>query len=145
MKKLFFALAVILVFASCKTSYQMTTTTVDFSSYAKNGFLVTTSSIGGAYQSLGIVSSDCQPGYVAQSAPKVSKDKADAIYESTPVKLSGRYGDCNRADLVDALYQQAIQLKANGLIDVRFSDYSIKIGSAYQIYHTATGLAIKTK
>lgn len=145
MKKILFALAVILIFASCKTSYQMTTTTVDFGNYNNNGFLITTSSIGVPYQSLGIVSADCQPGYISQPSQKANKDKGDGIYGSSPVKLSGQYGDCNRADLVDALYQQALQLKANALIDVKFSDYAVKIGSAYQMYHTATGMAVKTK
>jgi hypothetical protein len=141
MKKLIFILSVALLTACSATTYQMKTTTVSFEDYSRNGFLITTSSIGTAYQSLGIVSADCQPGLIAKAEKPVKADKSDDIYGASPVKHTGQYGDCNKADLIDALYIQAVELKASGLIDVKFQDYSY--GSI--VYHSATGLAVKIK
>lgn len=141
MRKVLFILSIALLTACSASTYQMSTTTVSFENYSRNGFLITTSSIATAYQSLGIVSADCKPGLIAKAEKPVKTDKGDDIYSTVPVRHTGQYGDCNKADLIDALYAQALQLKATALIDVKFQDYSF----GATVVHSATGLAVKTK
>ena len=145
MNKLLTCLIVVL-FISCSTTYQMTTTTVNFENYNREGFLITTSSIGSDYQSLGLVDVSCQRGYVPrQTNPENKIVKGDDIYGSSVASHTSEYFSCTKADLVDAIYSQAKVLKANAIIDLKFSEYTIKTEAGLKVVFTATGLAVKMK
>ena len=141
------ALIAIALLASCSaTTYQMTTTTVDFENYNRDGFLITTSSVGSNYQSLGLVDVACQQGYVPREIKAIKKSvKDDNIYGSTSTSHTSAYFSCSKADLIDAIYVQAKELKANAIIDLRFSEYTAKSETGSKVIFTATGLAVKMK
>lgn len=140
-------LIVIALLASCSaTTYQMTTTTVDFENYNRDGFLITTSSVASNYQSLGLVDVSCQQGYIPREIKAEKKSaKDDNIYGSTIPSHTSAYFYCSKADLIDAIYLQAKEIKANAIIDLRFSEYTTKTETGLKVIYTATGLAIKMK
>lgn len=145
MNKLLICLIAVLFF-SCKTSFQMTTTTVNFENYNRDGFLITTSSIGSDYKSLGLVDVSCQTGFVpSKTNPEKKIVKEDAIFGSPAPALTDEYFYCTKTDLIDAIYSQAKGLKANAIIDLKFSEYTIKTKSGSKVVFTATGLAVKIK
>lgn len=131
---------------SCGITYHMTTTTVNFENYNREGFLITTSSIGSEYQSLGLVDVSCQRGYVPrQTNPEKKIVKGDDIYGSSITPHTSEFFYCTKTDLIDAIYSQAKELKANAIIDLKFSEYTIKTQAGLQVVFTATGLAVKMK
>lgn len=145
MRKIFACLFTVL-FISFSTTYHLTTTTVDFKNYNWEGFLITTSSIGSAYESLGIVDVSCQPGYVPRQAkPEKEIAKEDDVYGSFVASHTSGYFNCTKADLIDAIYSQAKDLKANAIVDLKFSEYTIKTETGLKVVYTATGLAISIK
>jgi len=127
MKKLLFILAIALLTA-CSSTYEMTSSVVSFEKYNKAGFLITTSSIGTTYQSLGMVSINCQTGV----------DPGGAINQR-PMFSKAIYHDCDQDGMVSELYKQAIKLNANAIIDLKFYNYLTKTG----FIHSVTGLAVK--
>ena len=146
MNKLITCFVVVFLLSSCGITSHMTTTTVDFEKYNHEEFLITTSSIGSDYQSLGLVDVSCQRGYVPrQINPEKKIIKGDDIYGSSITSHTSEYFYCTKADLIDAIYSQAKELKANAIIDLKFSEYTVKTPAGLQVVFTATGLAVNMK
>lgn len=146
MNKLIALIAIILLASCSATTYQMKTTTVDFENYNRDGFLITTSSVGSNYQSLGLVDVACQCGFVPRQAkPEKKNIKEDDVYGTSVTSHTSEYFYCTKADLIDAIYIHAKELKANAIIDLRFSEYTTKTETGLKVIFTATGLAVRLK
>lgn len=134
MKK--FTLLVFIALAACSApQYMLQTVTTDFSAYTRQGFTFSTTTINQAFTPVGMVEAVCFEGVVAGER---TKDLRDPLY-ITPQR--GNIALCTTPDLVDALYQEATRLNANGVINLEFSTQLINGREAF----VARGEAVRIR
>jgi hypothetical protein len=133
MKQIFLLIAIMIMAACSVPQYAVRTSAVDLSEYNSQGFMVTTSTADVPYKSMAIVYAECSPGAVSVQHKK-EKDLSDPLYsvQSKP----GNYMPCYADDLVHDLVQQAKQMGANSIID-------LKIESLPNDAMAASGMAVK--
>lgn len=142
---LFFICMLIIIFTSCNVydPYIISNHTIDFSSYSKEGFFITESnSVSFEYEPIGSIITEVYSGY---NAEEIKIKEENEIYgEITKTIKKGVYVKASPDDAIYFLIEQAKELGANGIINLKIQPVSSK--NEYKIIgYYVTGMAIKKK
>lgn len=139
---MFLLIAGFLLLTSCETSKIFTSEThfIDFRPYAQKGFIMSTTTIGYAYESLGEISCICESGYDPTNL-KIKTNESGRVYASVGSRTKVEI--CDITEVIDQLYNDAVALGANGIINLNV-EYR-RAGKEIDTSIIASGLAIKTK
>ena len=152
MKKMFFVVIISLLAVSCVTTdkmYSLSTSEISYSLYTQQGFFFSESnSVSFEYEPIGSVYSMSRAGYVPQgksTVKKTTKTNLDDIYENNRSEnglsfTSGKYKSANIPDALDAMYQNAKRLGADGVINLKY-EFSYVPSERVVV----SGMAIKKK
>lgn len=156
-------LAFVLVLSSCgiiapKTIFVSSVTWVDYKPYSDQGFFITESnSVSFDYIPVSSLSSIYRSGYASvdmiDNTDRKERGYRDDVYSktiqtrNTKVEV-GDFIEATPQDALDELYRKAVELGANGIINLRIGAFT-EIGTDNRgdyitlIGYTATGMAIK--
>lgn len=135
MKKIICFLFATMLFASCTTTrfYSRDVYFLDFRPYAEKGFLMSTTTIGEKYQALGELNINCHSGYMKDTGKNWDDDVNMTITKNTKEHL------WTIDEVLNDIYEEAKELGANGIINIRFSSYRNGEFVDFEI----SGLAVK--
>lgn len=134
MKKVLFLL-IIIALSGCKIQkYGMLSYGVDLSRFSEKGFLISTTDISQRYTSVAIVSAVCQSGVDREMTKEEKRTIEDGIYKQYDY-VDTDYRPCILDDVLDEIYQEAIERGANGIIQLKLDQTLPSI--------SVTGLAVK--
>ena len=114
--------------AGCSPKYMVYSGGIDFSEYTARGFTISTTTINQMFEPVGIVEVYCFEGFT--EVRKIQKDKKDPLYDS-PEIMPGNYIKCSTDYLVDVLYNEAVHMGANGIVNLEFSTRLVNDREAY--------------
>lgn len=120
--------------------HSLTTNSTSFKPYADKGFTVSTTIINKPFKPLGMVEVLCLEGYdISKKENQV--ERGDNIYYKA-------YKDnmivlCRTTDLLDALYNEAINLGANGIINFEIISVPVETTKEIRTGLKASALAVK--
>jgi uncharacterized protein YbjQ (UPF0145 family) len=124
MKKIISFCVVLLFVTSCTTykiPYRRYSAAIDFSAYAQKGFFITESnSVSFSYEPVGSISAVVSSGYEILNSENLKS--TDDVYGSYKKIKYGKMIDASVNDALDELYNSAIRLGADGIINFR-SEY----------------------
>ena len=124
MKKIISFCVVLLLVTSCTTykiPYRRYSAAIDFSAYAQKGFFITESnSVSFPYEPVGSISAVVSSGYEILNSENLKS--TDDVYGSYKKIKYGKMIDASVNDALDELYNSAIRLGADGIINFR-SEY----------------------
>ena len=150
MKKfiLFVFVAVSLViFASCmpKRAFTKVSSAVDYTRYSENGFFMTeANSVSFRYEPLGSITAIARDGYEVIGSDDSSNFQDDTYGKPFQKVKYGKYRSAYPEDALEELYNKALEMGANGVINIKFtylpsSDRPVPLEAGWMI----TGMAIK--
>lgn len=151
MKKNLVIVAVTILLVSCGVSrkaYIRDSTSIDFSEYNRIGFLFTESnSVSFDYEPLSSITALVESGYEVLSNAGASS--SDAVYGSFSSTKYGEYIRANAQDALDELYSSAVEMGADGVINLKIQFTPFRMSSdgkvmSWESYYV-TGMAIKRK
>lgn len=150
MRKTFLIFTIILLVTSCSNKYprMIYNSSIDYSSYTKNGFFITESnSVSFDYEAIGSVTTQITDGWEVVKGKK-PEGKSYDYYELKKIKY-GEYLPLQYEDAIDQIVSQAKRMGANGLINLTFT-YTGSISGKYgglisPEKITVSGMAIKRK
>jgi hypothetical protein len=144
---LLFFFTVFITITSCTTTkyYSKNTYLLDFRPYADQGFLMSTTTIGESYKALGDIMIECESGYTTKDGkspnqidnPGVGSDE-NPIYSSYTIK-KGKYKQWEVQEVLDLLYDEAKEIGADGVINIRLTSTGHSGSTDFEI----SGLAIE--
>jgi uncharacterized protein YbjQ (UPF0145 family) len=150
MKKIISFCVVLLLVTSCTTykiPYRRYSGTIDFSAYAQKGFFITESnSVSFSYEPLGSITSVVSSGYEILNLENLKSN--DDIYGSYKKIKYGKMIDASVNDALDELYNSALRLGADGIINFRSEYVPSLYNKAVLITpdsYVVSGMAIRRK
>lgn len=124
MKKIISFCVVLLFVTSCTTykiPYRCYSDSIDFSVYSQKGFFITESnSVSFSYESVGSISAVVSSGYEVLNSENL--ESTDDVYGSSKKIKYGKMITASVNDALDELYNSAVSLGADGIINFR-SEY----------------------
>ncbi len=150
MRKILFFFFTSLLLFSCATSkppYSRFSNTVDFSDFTRKGFFITESnSVSFDYDPLGSVTAVVQGGYEVLNQETIKS--SDEVYGTNAKVRYGSFIPASVEDALDELYNSALELGANGIINFKLTYYPSKYEGIVLITpssYVISGMAIKRK
>lgn len=119
MKRILPVLLLCITFMGCTTPYSMTTYYVDFTMYTDNGFFISESdAVPFEYNGVSLLFTKITPGYE-----------------------NGYYKEPNYQDATTEIVRNAMLLKADGIVNLKYT--VLPISNGYELH--VSGMAIKKK
>lgn len=158
MKKLMLATLIVAMFSNCSTLRQpeiVESSVLDFSKYTERNFFVSESnSVNFEYKPMGSIYALNLSGYEVDNQKnggltvqnkKFSDDVYQKSVEELAAKTNNNYIAATRARVLEELCKKAIELGANGIINVKFEALfaTSKSGIYYRSGYNGTAMAIK--
>ncbi len=143
-----FILIVSFSFYNCSTSSKIDkyviTYVYDFTKYTHKGFLFTAETYRGDYESIGLLEVEIYPGSEKKplSEEKKSKQYGTSDYGKSEERI---YWPIKTEELLDSLYNLAINMGADAIINLSINDFQVNYGITYAYGRRASGFAIKRK
>lgn len=151
MKKIIFIATLVSLLVSCgisKKAYIRESTFIDFSEYTRKGFFLTESnSVNFNYEPISSITALVESGYEVLNREGVTS--SDAVYGTFSTTRYGEYIRANAQDALDELYHSAIEMGADGIINLKIQFTPLRISSdgkvlSWESYYVS-GMAIKRK
>lgn len=150
MKKIISFCVVFLFVTSCTTykiPYRRYSAAIDFSAYAQKGFFITESnSVSFPYEPVGSISAVVSSGYEILNSENLKSN--DDVYGSYKKIKYGKMIDASLNDALDELYNSALRLGADGIINFRSEYVPSLYNKAVLITpdsYVVSGMAIRRK
>ena len=143
MKKLTALLLVALAFSSCRTPFLSTSASIDYSKYSNKDFFITESnSVSFNYTPIASVINTQSSGYehLVKNGEVQYKNSYNGV--KTP-RTTKKFVYATIEDTLDDLYNNAIKMGANGIINLKIVSEYANSKTPILIGYSASGMAIK--
>lgn len=135
----------LIIFASCmpKRAFTKVSSAVDYTKYSENGFFMTeANSVSFRYEPLGSITAIARSGYEVIGSDDSSNFQDDTYGKPAKKVKYGEYRSAYPEDALEELYNKALEMGANGVINLKFT-YLSQTNSLIPEGWMVTGMAIK--
>ena len=126
-----------------KRAFTKVSSAVDYTKYSENGFFMTeANSVSFRYEPLGSITAIARSGYEVIGSDDSSNFQDDTYGKPAKKVKYGEYRSAYPEDALEELYNKALEMGANGVINLKFT-YLSQTNSLIPEGWMVTGMAIK--
>lgn len=142
-----FTIASLALLSSCvsipKDTFHTRSSAVDYTKYSENGFFMTeANSVSFRYEPLGSITAIARGGYEVIGSDDSSNFQDDTYGKPAKKVKYDEYRSAYPEDALEELYNKALEMGANGVINLKFT-YLSQTNSLIPEGWMVTGMAIK--